>query len=859
MGRIPFCHILCQKGRYKMKKKVELLAPAGSWEAFLAAVENGADAIYIGGRMFSARQYASNFDEEGLKKALDYAHLRDVKVYMAVNTLLNDEELSQAVKLVEEAYRLGIDAIIVQDIGFASILREVFPDLKLHASTQMTIYNLDGVLKAAELGFERIVLARELELNEIKSITSYIKEKNLNIEIEVFTHGALCICYSGQCLMSSIIGARSGNRGNCAQPCRQKYELINVNDVKEQVTKGFLMSPKDIAFIEELQDLADIGVSSLKIEGRMKNPEYVATVVKTYRKYLDSALSDDLDEKDEDIDEKELEDLKQIFNRGGFSKGYLKGKIGQQMIGFEKPKNWGIFLGEVIESNKFDNTVTVRLKNSISIGDGVEIWNGEDESPGNIITEIKIKGRRVQTAYADEVAELGTLRGKVFKGNKVYRTSRKELLKEARMSFEARPTRKSSVYGKFVAKAGEIASFTIWDESGNKIEVKGEKPVEMANNKPTTKERLIEQLSKLGATPFSMKEINVEIEDGIILPVGEINEIRRIAAEKLENTKALAHLRELEENYENKLDKLLHFPGNSRSMEKKNSNKKVSLFFYKADSINNATDLGADRYYLPFSSIFIDDGLNKISKFVEEVDEVYLWLPSIIKGNYEKLIKKYLLKIKEAGVKGFLVGNLSMLNMGFKENGFKIIADTGLNVFNSKTMEELKKLGVSETTVSVELNLEQIEKLRDIDGIEKELVVFGKLPLMVSEYCPVGSFKGGHNGIKTCNNACTRGSYVLKDRTGAEFPVVCDRIDCRSMILNGNSLFLWENVSNLSSKNIDSIRLNIFNEDNDKVAEIVGLHRHLLSGHISSLDKFADLTADIKKEGFTKGHFFRGV
>lgn len=334
---------------------VELLSPVGEWDSLVAAVQNGANAVYFGANEFNARMNSKNFDREMLKKAIEYAKLRNVKTNLTLNILIKNNEFEAAMNLVEYAYNCGIDAIIVQDLGLAKEIIRTFPDLDVHSSTQMTIYDLEGVQKIQELGFKRCVLARELSIEEIKNICS-----NTSLEIEVFIHGALCICYSGQCLMSSIIGGRSGNRGKCAGTCRLPYALL-----KDQnpIDKGYLLSSKDVCTLDILPELMKAGVKSFKIEGRMKSPEYVGIVTQTYRKYIDLANSN----KPYIVEENDREKLMQIFNRGGFSTGYLKGKLGKEMIYKNKPNNMGVYLGKVLNYNKNKGYVKFKTEKDIAI------------------------------------------------------------------------------------------------------------------------------------------------------------------------------------------------------------------------------------------------------------------------------------------------------------------------------------------------------------------------------------------------------------------------------------------------------------------------------------------------------------
>lgn len=826
--------------------KIELLAPAGNWEAFLAAVENGADAVYLGGKLFNARQNAGNFDSEQLKKALDYAHLRNVKVHLAMNTLINDSEIKDALEQVEEAYKLGIDAMIVQDMGFAGLVREVFPGLELHASTQMTVYNIEGVKALEKLGFKRAVLARELSLEEIGHIA-----KATPLEIEVFIHGALCISYSGQCLMSSVIGGRSGNRGKCAQPCRLKYELMEESR-RNSACSGYIMSPKDICSINDLDKLVNTGVKSLKIEGRMKTPEYVATVVRIYRKYIDFILEG----RTEAVKKEDMKELAQIFNRGGFSKGYLKGKTGRDMMSYEKPKNWGIYLGEAIGYDKKTEALKINLKEEISIGDGIEVWSGEEESPGTIVTDIKVNGKRVPVAKAGEIAVLGRLRGKIPAGSKVYRTSEKRLNAAARESFEGRGIRKSQISGYAKVVEGEPLSFGVKDRAGNAVEGKGSIAAQKAINKPLTRDRLLEQLSKTGNTPFEISRMDIKLEDGLSLPVSEINNLRRTVLELLEEKVAGSFEKKVTEEMLTVKNKLLDFPGNSR---KESQNTKISLFMYSYDEKYGFGEFQADRIYLPFSSIFKEENIKRIEKEIKRGSgEVFLWLPNVTRGNYDRLIKSGLSKASELGLDGIMLGNVGQLDIRREFPKLKAVGDYTLNTFNSFSLRKLSESGLQGSALSLELTLAQIEKLERIEGFLKEAVVYGRISIMTSEYCPAGSIEGGHGSKNKCRGVCTGRKYRLKDRKGMEFPLLCDKIDCRSILLNNNVIFAAESVNKIATE-VDIIRINVFDESPEQVKRLIQLHRDLLEKGPGVLGKYGELVAGIKAGGYTKGHYFRGV
>lgn len=835
-------------------RRVELLAPAGSWEAFVAAVENGADAIYMGGKLFNARQFAGNFDNEQLKKALDYAHLRDVKIYLTMNTLVNDEEMEEAVNQVGEAYKAGIDGVIVQDLGLAALIRKVFPDLDLHASTQMTLYNVQGVKALEELGFKRAVLARELSLQEIGEIA-----RSTPLEIEVFIHGALCISYSGQCLMSSFIGGRSGNRGKCAQPCRMKYELISDGNEARSGKDcrcgeaAYVMSPKDICSINELKDLVDAGVTSLKIEGRMKTPEYVATVVRIYRKYLDSILAG----KSDKLEEKDLRELTQIFNRGGFSKGYLRGKTGSDMMSYEKPKNWGIHLGEVLSYDRNTKTVKVKLRENIAIGDGIEVWNGEDESPGTIVTEIKVNAKNVTEAQRGDIAVLGSLKSPVFNGNKVYKTSEKRLNITARESFEGRSVRKSGIAGKVTAKWEMPLTLAVKDSRGNNVEATGEILPEKALNKPLTSERLQDQISKTGSTPFAFQDLQVELDEGLSVPVSEINNVRRKALEQLEEKKVRSFERNMSEEMRNTQEKLLHFPGNSRNPS---GETKISLFLYTYAEGYPLEELKADRVYVPFSALLEEAARKRLGEDIaRKTGEIFLWIPNITRGNYDRLIKTKLPEAVELGIDGILAGNPWIFTQLKSVSSIKIAGDYSLNLYNSFSLQQMAELGLHGAALSLELNLEQMAEIENMSNFQKEAIVYGRIPVMTSEYCPVGSLEGGHNSKNRCNNACLRGLYRLRDRKGMDFPILCDRIDCRSTLLNTNVIYAADNLDKIRSAGVDIMRINLSDESPEEARQLVKMHRDVLDHGTGALKRYDRLIEEIKRKGFTKGHYFRGV
>ncbi|MGL4790537.1 MAG: peptidase U32 family protein, partial [Anaerotignaceae bacterium] len=371
----------------KELKKPELLSPAGSMESLIAAVNNGCDAIYLGGQQFSARQYASNFDLETLETAVDYCHVRNIKVYVTVNTIYKDKELKELISFVANLYRMGVDALIVQDLGAAKLIKKNFPNMQLHASTQLTANNLSDVKALGEEGFSKVVLSRELNLKEIEEIVD-----GTDVQIEAFIHGALCVCYSGQCIMSSIIGGRSGNRGRCAQTCRLPFSLYNDYS---KVAEGHLLSTKDMETVSILPKLIEAGITSFKIEGRMKSPEYVAGVTKIYRKYIDMYFETPDKYK---VEESDMKILLQLFNRGGFTQGYYENHSGESMMSPKRPKSWGVQTGFVDSFDKKSGRATIRTREPLIPGDGIEIWTEKEPHVGSNINKASKAGEIISIA-----------------------------------------------------------------------------------------------------------------------------------------------------------------------------------------------------------------------------------------------------------------------------------------------------------------------------------------------------------------------------------------------------------------------------------------------------------------------------
>jgi len=501
----------------------ELLVPAGDMDSAKAAINGGADAIYLGGKNFSARSFAQNFTDEEIKSLINYAALRGVKIYIAVNTLYNNEEIPKVLEFTYSMYKSGAAAFILQDIGLAYLLKNHLPEIELHASTQMTVHSTGWAKFMKQAGFSRVILSRELSLGELSQINA-----EAGIETEVFAHGALCVSYSGQCLLSSLVGGRSGNRGKCAQPCRLPYDLLKNG---KPVKSGFLLSPKDMMTLEILDDVISTGVTALKIEGRMKSPEYVYVVTKAYREQLDNRKPR--------IDRATLNDVVQIFNRGGsFSTGYYNNYNGAEMMSIETPKSTGVFCGTVVKYTQ--GKCTIRFAEKMVPGDGIEIWTSKGAHVG---TGINRAIDRNDTATI-------TIEGNIEIGNDVYKSYDKRLNDEVKKA-KSMDTKKMMVEGRVEAKIGHPVKLVFLVTTGKvTVEATSKSLVEQAQKAPMSKDEIIKQLSKTGNAPFTIDYTHADIDENIFISKAVLNEVRREAVETLEREIITALKRECAEKFQ---------------------------------------------------------------------------------------------------------------------------------------------------------------------------------------------------------------------------------------------------------------------------------------------------------------------
>lgn len=791
--------------------KVELLAPVGDWNCLKAAVQNGADAVYFGVEQFNARMYAANFNVEDMKQVIDYCKLRNVKTNLTLNTLLENGEFDNAVDLAKEAYKAGVDAIIVQDLGLAKYLIDNIPGLPIHASTQMTIHNLQGVLKLEKLGFDRVVLSRELSCEEIEYIC-----KNCKVEIETFIHGALCICYSGQCLFSSVVGGRSGNRGKCAGPCRLPYELISENaetHERKSIDKGYLLSTKDLCGIAYLPRLIQAGVKCFKIEGRMKSPEYVATVTRIYRKYIDMVLNND----NFIIDEKDINDLMQVFNRGGFSDGHLDSKHNRNLIFPEKPSNMGIYLGTIKKYNSNKGHITLQLEEDLELGDSISVSN---EASKYLVSELMIKNVNQKKVSANTEVTIGRMKGNIKVGDKVYRISSKALSDFAKASYDNCENKKIPLNCTVTIKKNTPISMeistnknTCYNELYSSIyvkEISNMIPID-ALKTPISVERVVKQISKTTNTPFSFENITVLLDDGLYVPsISTLNELRRTALEKVEQ-EILSRAKRTLLDLSRKSKESITYTPNVKNPE-------ISVLFRQLDLDFDYTKLDKEKITNIYVSLelFISKKYSKVISYFSDNYNLYIYVPSIIKTNYKNIA---LSTIEQAvmiyNIKGFIVSNIGDFELLKKySKDYEFIGNYTLNVFNNNTMEEYRKLGLSRITLSRELNQELIKEMLANANINTEMIVYGNLPLMASSYCFLGET---NKCYPNCGTNCKKNNkYYLKDRLGFNFRVVPNSIETVTLICNSKTL-------SVSTKDlpVNFVRLDILDESIDEINEAV--------------------------------------
>lgn len=855
---------------WRGKKKPELLAPAREPDALKAAVENGADAIYLGLNRFNARRQARNFSSEELYDAVKYAHLRGAKIYLAANILLKETELSQAIEMIEESLRAGVDALILQDLGLVKLIGEMFKGVKLHASTQINCHNTQAARWLEEIGFKRVVLARETSIDEARKI----KEES-GIEIEIFGHGALCFSYSGQCLFSSLVGGRSGNRGLCAQPCRLPYKLAFKKGntyVKRDLPYEYLLSTRDLWSLPVLPKIIDAEIDAIKLEGRLKSAEYVAIVTSVYRREIDRAAVDPLGY----IPLKEsIEQLEEAFSRG-FSTAYLQGIRGNKMMSYMRPNNRGAFIGRVVFVDNYVRKVGIALRKAISKGDILEFWVSKGGRVTQKVEELYVDGTAVELATEGVRAEVivEKKRHRICPGDRVHRVFNAILERKAKEAFLKQDGKKLSLHLKIFIRNKEPVEIYIL-AGGLELYHKSDVVPEVAKTKQLTLEDIHRQMEKLGGTAYELASLEIYLEKGLFISTKKLNQIRREMVDRLDES-----LLSLKSPRFEKIKKLSDVYSNLRVSRQKLT---PVLTVKAGDSkiARAALFSGANIVYVripPFDGSGVEALHSSFSEFSELSKEARrrnvtlgVAVPNIVKdsemGYYLSLLEK-----NREFFSTVLVDNLGMA-AELMRRGFEVIADYHLNVFNSQTLRLLEKYPMRRATLSVELSLPEIKKLIEKSTLPVEVIVHGDVEVMSTEHCVLLALEEewGKSGCSEGNleesleeskgrRFCRNGQPFLIDSKEYWFPVMVDAF-CRAHIFNSRTLCALEYAERLYGIGINYFRLELLllRKEGD-VKKIVSAYQKMFTAILKRKNKGQpDFAKEICTQPFTGGHFKRGV
>ena len=815
------------------EKEIEILAPAGSVDRMKAAFAGGADACYIGGKNFGARAYADNPEEKDLVEAIYYAHVHDKKLYMTINTLIKEDEMKGLYNYVLPYYRAGIDAVLVQDFGVLKFLRENFPDLVLHASTQMTVCDTGAVGLLKQFDVKRLVLSRELSLKEVAAF------KEEKIEIECFVHGALCVCYSGQCLMSAMNGGRSGNRGSCAGPCRMSYNLYEgdnsseIKPAKSLQTKPYLLSPKDICALDLIPDMVEAGIDSFKIEGRMKRPEYAALTAFLYRKWTDVFCENGKEyfNSEKAIIERnsDIEKLSDIYNRGRFTKGYLVNHNGLEMMANTRPNHNGVLVGKVknVITNGRKNVVLISAVKELNAHDVVEIRS--DERPTEPVYEFTLKdGKRRGESF-----EANFTKGLPVKaGLLVYRTKNEVLLNSINENIILKPIKKR-IKASFYAEPENELILTLYTDTAS-VTVNGALCLQ-AENRPVDEERVCQALLKLGDTEFSLdrEDVDIALVGEVFFPMSALNELRRKACEAL--------YEEIVSKYKKK----------SQIPQAKNENRFLTKDFnpdYEivvSNLVQLKTVLEITRQYKDSVLIIINTeifGLSNLKKGVDEVlnedRKLYLRLPEIFRRINKEKYQRYFSKGNTgldilSRINGFMVRNLEEIS--FVEElkiisgiQFELTADTNLYTFNSMAVETLADFNINHYTASLEQSLREIEGVRNNITVPSKLsiIVYGREELMVMTQCQWKNKDACVKELKKGQKPLPDILYIenkknKSDGKGGKFPVIKDCDSCTNYIYQDVPIILFDKMDEIKDISPDFLRFDFSFETETEVREVM--------------------------------------
>jgi putative protease len=859
----------------------ELLAPAGDWDCARAAVENGADAIYFGLEKFNARMRAHNFTEIDLPKLMEFLHRRGVRGYVTFNTLVFENELADAEKYLRAMISAGVDAVIVQDVGVCRLIRRLSPDFPIHASTQMSVTSAAGMEFARELGCNLVVLARECSVAEIEKIHA-IGEATPSLPLEVFVHGALCVAYSGQCLTSEALGGRSANRGECAQACRMPYELVSDGKPVSLGDRKYLLSPQDLAGLEVLPDLIRAGVASLKIEGRLKSPEYVANITRVYRQALDNLrfANGDLRAPNQPARQSQIGnrkyEMEMAFSRG-LHTGWFGGTNNQQLVHARFGKKRGVFLGEVKQVSR--GAVEVELAAPLKPGDGVVFDAGkpEDKEEGGRVYEVRKVGRDVPIALNARLAaegrpDLNELRfghgdidfTRVHVGDKLWKTDDPELDRRLRQSFAGdTPKFRRAVEMEVHGDAGQPLTLIARDEAGNTVKLQSVMALAQAEKRPLTEKKLREQLGRLGGTPFKLGELKNVLSGSVLLPVSELNRLRREAVMELEKLRMQPKRWTLKAGQDSEVPVPVSVPPTpGLDARTQASDPALIALVRNLPQLDAALQCGVTTVYCEFEDPkkyreavrrcreskveSRETDTDKPSTLDPRPSTVFVVPPRIFKTGEEWTLEQ----VRSCNADGYLVRNYDHLKFFAWD---RRIGDFSLNVANRLAADYFKnRFGLERVTASYDLNFQQLEALLSAAPPEWfEVTIHQHMPMFHMEHCVFCAFLSNGTDFRNCGRPCDVHDVKLRDRVGAEHPVKAD-VGCRNTVFNALAQTGAEYVTQMIKLGVRHFRLEFLNETPEQVTRTIAQYRRLLRGEISGTQLWRELKL-FNQLGVTRG------
>ncbi len=840
----------------------ELLAPAGNWDCAKAAVENGADAIYFGLDRFNARMRAQNFTEADLPKLMEFLHHRGVKGYVTLNTLIFPQELREAEQYLRTIIAAGVDAVIVQDVGICRLIRHLSPDFPIHASTQMTITSTAGVEFAKSLGCQLVVLARECSLKEIEKIQHQMQASSV-LPLEVFVHGALCVAYSGQCLTSEALGGRSANRGECAQACRMPYELIADGEVVDLGNRKYLLSPQDLAGLEVLPELVKAGVSCLKIEGRLKTPEYVANVTRVYREVLERVMAEIGTNPPSKAGlnsprisgggvRQERYNLEMAFSRGLYT-GWFGGINNQELVHARFGKKRGVYLGEVTRIR--NEQITVRLRASVKPGDGIVFDCGHPEAreEGGRVYSVEHRSQEAVLTFGRRDLNLH----RVHVGDQIWKTSDPELDRQLRQSFAGEnPQFQRLIHFEVYGEVGQTLMAIARDQLGNIVQVESAISLVEAHTKPLTTERLEEQFGRLGNTPFCLGSLTNHLNAALMLPVSEMNRMRRDIVAQLEELRRSPRRWELES--EACLSDLLVY---GRGNPAPTRGPSVIVLVRNLEQLQAALQSGIKTLYCEFEDpgsyreavqLVRQESRQNNPPGRTDVPPEHLfptiWVapPRITKPGENWILQQ----VRSCEADGYLIRNYDHLQFFAQD---RCIGDFSLNVANPLTADYFKhRFGLERVTASYDLNIAQLEDLlTSCPPHWFEITIHQHMPMFHMEHCVFCAFLSTGTDYTNCGRPCEKYEVKLRDRVGTEHVLQADT-GCRNTVFNGIAQTGAQYVQRLVELGVQHFRIEFVNETPEQVTQTIHRYRQLLQGEITGSQLWRELKLQ-NQIGVTRG------